>query len=99
MPADTASGGGLQLPLNLLKQCMILPLFLTAGNRLVFLDFAKAFDKVPDDKLLFRLKSILNIVTDWIANYLNGRSQFVHVNAANSSLAPVLSGIPQGSDI
>lgn len=66
-----------------------------------FLDFAKAFDKVPDDKLLFRLKSILknNIVTDWIANYLNGRSQFVHVNAANSSLAPVLSGIPQGSDI
>lgn len=67
-------------------------------DRCNFLDFSKAFDAVPHDKLLLKLKSILkNNITDWIANYLRGRSQFVHVNGVNSYPTPILSGVPQGS--
>ena len=36
-------------------------------------------------------------VTCWINNYLSGRSQVVAVNGSQSSEAPVLSGVPQGS--
>jgi len=33
----------------------------------------------------------------WFYNYLNGRTQFVHVNGKNSSLKDILCGVPQGS--
>ena len=33
----------------------------------------------------------------WLYNYLNGRTQFVHVNGKNSSLKDILCGVPQGS--
>lgn len=65
----------------------------------VFLDFAKAFDKVSHKFLLFKL-SKLNIdpsVLSWIKCFLTNRSQYVCANETNSSLSPVTSGVPQGS--
>ena len=45
----------------------------------VFLDFAKAFDKVPQQRLLSKLKShgISGKVFKWIENWLAGRVQSV----------------------
>lgn len=65
----------------------------------VFIDFAKAFDKVPHSRLLMKL-ACLNInrnVTNWITNFLCKRYQFVTVNDSSSTLIEVKSGVPQGS--
>ena len=54
----------------------------------VFLDFAKAFDKVPHQRLLSKLKShgISGKVFKWIENWLAGRVQNVQVKGINSLL-------------
>lgn len=65
----------------------------------IFLDFCKAFDKVPHSLLLYKL-SKLNIdsnILKWIECFLTNRSQFVYVNGFNSPTVPVTSGVPQGS--
>ncbi|XP_072142509.1 probable RNA-directed DNA polymerase from transposon X-element isoform X3 [Dermacentor andersoni] len=65
----------------------------------VFLDFAKAFDKVPHQQLLLKL-SLANVHPDilrWIEAFLSNRSQFVLINNSPSVSLPVTSGVPQGS--
>lgn len=65
----------------------------------IFIDFAKAFDKVSHILLLHKL-SFLNIdsqVLTWIHSFLLDRYQYVTANDANSELSPVRSGVPQGS--
>lgn len=65
----------------------------------LFLDFEKAFDKVPHSRLLLKL-SRLNIhplVRNWIECFLSNRKQFVYANNCTSSTSPVLSGVPQGT--
>lgn len=65
----------------------------------IFIDFSKAFDKVPHQKLIDKLK-IIGIETNivhWIAAYLSNRSQHVKVNDAESEELDVYSGVPQGS--
>ena len=65
----------------------------------IYLDFAKAFDTVPHQRLLAKLESygIEGDTLKWINAFLSNRTQVVKVNGEESFSAPVLSGIPQGS--
>ena len=65
----------------------------------IYLDFAKAFDKV-DHRILLKKLSLLGIrgkVLMWITSFLTSRTQKVMVNGFLSEPAPVVSGVPQGS--
>ena len=66
---------------------------------LVYLDFAKAFDKVPYERLFKKLVShgIDGEVLYWIKNWLSGRRQQVSINRELSDWKNVTSGVPQGS--
>jgi len=65
----------------------------------IFLDFAKAFDKVPHQRLLQKLTShgITGKLLQWISNWLSNRKQRVCINGSLSDWIQVLSGVPQGS--
>jgi len=63
------------------------------------LDFSKAFDKVPHERLLAKLQhyGIVGPIHSWIGEFLKGRSQCVLVEGEQSAQSDVLSGVPQGS--
>ena len=66
---------------------------------MVFFDVSKAFNTVPHVPLLDTLEN-LNIdryLLRWIKSYLLNRYQSVAVEGYDSSLLPVVSGVPQGS--
>ena len=65
----------------------------------VYMDFMKAFDKVPHVRLLKKLESygIGGDLLKWISSFLTGRKQRVRVGSATSEWTAVTSGIPQGS--
>lgn len=65
----------------------------------IYFDFSKAFDTVPHQRLLKKIKAygIGTQTSKWIESFLRNRSQVVKVNGVKSYLASVLSGIPQGS--
>ena len=65
----------------------------------VFFDFKKAFDSVPHRILLQKLTflGLDSYVISWVHDYLCGRTQSVVVDGAESDVASVLSGVPQGS--
>ena len=63
------------------------------------MDFAKAFDKVPHMRLLYKLAhyGIRGSTHKWISSLLSERSQKEVLDGQASDPVPVLSGVPQGS--
>ena len=65
----------------------------------IYLDYAKAFDKV-DHKLLVKKLQLYGIhgkLLNWIKAFLTNRHQRVVVNGKHSYIAEVISGVPQGT--
>ena len=65
----------------------------------VYLDFAKAYDKVDHGILLHKLKAlgISGHIGRWLMNFLTGRLQEVLVKGRKSQVFILVSGVPQGS--
>ena len=63
------------------------------------LDFSKAFDTVPHDKLLHKLDhyGIRGELHTWIKNFLCERKMKVVIDGDHSNETEVLSGVPQGT--
>jgi hypothetical protein len=85
-----------------------LTIFLDAATKIIdegksayifYLDFAKAFDKVPHRRLMVkvRAKGIDGKVSRWLEEWLQGRTQTVVVNGEESEESKVESGVPQGT--
>ena len=70
-----------------------------ADSDLIYLDFAKAFDKADHDLLLKKLKchGIEGKRFTWLSSFLSGRTQSVIVDGVRSHSTPVKSGVPQGT--
>ena len=66
---------------------------------MIILDFSKAFDRVPHQRLLKKVHhyGIRGTTHQWISSFLNSRTQQVLVEGQSSEKVPVVSGVPQGS--
>lgn len=63
------------------------------------LDFSKAFDTVPHDRLLHKLHhyGVRNNINSWVGSFLEARTQCVLVDGTKSDWVAVDSGVPQGT--
>ena len=67
---------------------------------IIYFDFAKAFDSVCHELILYKLKRLFKIdglLLNFIKAYLQDRTQQVSINGSCSDTLPVHSGVPQGS--
>jgi hypothetical protein len=66
---------------------------------MAILDFSKAFDRVPHQRLLRKLDhyGIRSRTHSWISDFLSNRQQQVVVDGERSEAGPVVSGVPQGT--
>ena len=64
----------------------------------IFLDFEKAFDSVPHNRLLVKLKNYgIKGQLLWLSDFLSRMLQRVTIEGSQSDWARVSSGVPQGS--
>ena len=65
----------------------------------LILDFSKAFDKVPHQRLLqkFEQYGVRGETLNWINSWLTGRTQQVILEGSRSERTLVKSGVPQGT--
>ncbi len=86
---------------NLLEYLEKVTAEVDTGNNvdIVYLDFAKAFNKVPHDHLIKKMQAhgIGGQVLRWVKEWLSGRTQNVVLNGYRSRSVSVTSGVPQGS--
>ena len=66
---------------------------------MIFCDISKAFDRVCQRALLFKLKQngINGHLIDWIENCLSNRMQKVFIGSSMSNPKHISAGVPQGS--
>ena len=66
---------------------------------MAILDFSKAFDTVPHDRLLLKLSyyGICDSLHDWLRCFLQERNMQVVVESVSSKSTTVDSGVPQGT--
>lgn len=66
---------------------------------IIFLDFSKAFDKVPHKRLITKLEAlgVKEELCRWLRAFLNNRQQRLVIGDGSSGWIPVNSGVPQGS--
>jgi hypothetical protein len=86
---------------NVIQFMDVITKIIDKGNPadIFYLDFAKAFDKVPHERLLLKLaaKGVTGRILTWIRNWLTGRTQWVAMGGEKSDSKEVESGIPQGT--
>ena len=70
----------------------------TKSISIVYTDLRKAFDGVPHDLLILKLRryGITGKASAWLRSFLTGRRQRVCVGTESSEFAEVESGVPQG---
>ena len=86
---------------NLLESLNDWTLNIENGRRqaVAYIDFAKAFDSVCQNKLLAKMRQygIGGSLLEYIADFLTGRTQQTRVGAALSDINVIISGVIQGS--
>lgn len=86
---------------NLIEYVSYVADAIVAGGQVdtIYTDFAKAFDKVDHNTLMFKLKAfgLSDGLVQWFSTYLRDRSQFVIIGGAKSTRIIPTSGVPQGS--
>ena len=67
----------------------------------IYLDMSKAFDTIDHTILINKLSfyGIHGVALDLIKSYLNNRYQFVEYDGVQSSMLPISTGVPQGSNL
>ena len=65
----------------------------------ILMDMSKAFDCIPHDLLIAKLRAygLDENALVLMYSYLKRRKQFVRINNTHSSFQTILSGVPQGS--
>jgi hypothetical protein len=66
---------------------------------IIYIDFSRAFDSIVHKKLLNKLENygITGKLLNWISCFIEDRYQCVAIENCFSSVAKVISGVPQGS--
>lgn len=86
---------------NLLEFLEIVTEYIDKGCPIdvIYLDFQKAFDKVPHKRLMLKIDSmgISGDIYNWIKDWLKDREQRVVLLGSSSQWISVKSGVPQGS--
>ena len=75
------------------------PLVDGVGIHAIIIDFSKAFDLVPQNRLITKLvaSGVDSRVVVWVREFLVGRTQRVRVRGQLSKEVEVSSGVPQGA--